>query len=703
MSRVIIEGYGSPIVVIKDTNGRILFDTGISIAELGLSSFDYEAYDQGEDTCIIVLNCTDVEVFNKLGLTRYQVLDIKWGYLPNMLNYPVRLYIRNIKRKYTDNGLEVELLLTDTIALLKDQKSPFVAESEDFLDYLGNLGPVKIELQEGDSKGSDGPKVVGYNFLFDSEKESIKAFEAEHKNITVDNDRQEILALDKPNVDNGNYTSLDQLNTTDTGKFTSYRLFEEYNTAAMSVFKIQARAYGYPISNVSDYVNFLKQLPPESAIQVRGEIISGGPSNPAVWDPNPNNLNGIYAREKELDAPLKHETMLDEYGYPVQGGPIGYMPVQKFQDESSGFYEVFEKETLARVREANAQAKKNLAELQNSLVGIFNQLAIPAGIKVDADNSLDAVNKILDSSEKGPFKVTDENGVVTIRNKSFSTGSRKYTWKGGMGDFLSFTYNSESHYSNKLDLVLDQFSVDPQTGDIKVAKTVIDNYVDVHSPDEMNYRTEELKARQLVRAQLVEGYKKFRQLQSEGADAMAKEFSAPASIYEGVYFFWDTHNQPGYQDDSGINKAAKDNVGASYAARYHPQFSGDGSIIEETKKLVQNRLAEFEQDKNKVTMTFIGDPYLGDSITIKLTGLSKYDSDSYYITNVKHRIDSSGYICTCEGFKTSYLPKNEVTEEVEVKKSTAKVKVKQYQVPKTVQCLDYENWSSETRSGLIGG
>jgi hypothetical protein len=281
-----------------------------------------------------------------------------------------------------------------------------------------------------------------------------------------------------------------------------------------------------------------------------------------------------------------------------------------------------------------------------------------------------------------PMQVTGRDGKVVTYNKDRAIREapiRTYIFKGGNGNFLEFTYDTNAKYSDDTN-VLRQFRVDAETGAITQMDFLNSKkkVVDVEHPQQdyqaqwdraTNEGLENLALNNPAALAQVASTAHF-----EGYSGEAPDGGTVLVSYDQEYSFRTKDyliSRGDYQEwMPAVDNATRNN---------HPIVSVPGPNLEEfADTTIENELSNLrrgEQEMPKAVAKVLGDPQLVSGRKVVFQGLAKRRCGSYFITSCTHTIDQSGYITKIEAYWVGDISvgvntvKTELTTEDLVKKA----------------------------------
>lgn len=255
-----------------------------------------------------------------------------------------------------------------------------------------------------------------------------------------------------------------------------------------------------------------------------------------------------------------------------------------------------------------------------------------------------------------PKQVTGRNGKAITYDKIRKLKSdpiSEYTFKGGNGRLLEFTYDTNAKYS-KDNNALSHFSIDPKTGAITRKDYLKDSTrIPERAEDpsqEVQTHLEEATIQGLVavagQGGNVWGY--IQRTSSEHATGVSVDGTIVPVTYWGEFngSIAGTMMQRG---DVGDYRVAVDNTAMNQKKYTMPMIH-----VDEAKKELENELKAMkfgDGESVKATAKILGDPQAISGVNTVIKGVGKRRSGTYFLTGCIHDISpSGGFICTLEGY-----------------------------------------------------
>ena len=146
----------APFIKVYNFDKRLIASTksvGNEGPGIHIVSMEYTYDDDNDDACNIVLQANDAKWLDYLQITREDILTVSWGYLTGPSTSNRTVVIRDIRSRYSQNGITCELKCSDMATYLKVTNSPFT-ENITPIDYIKQYcsGILNIEIINAGNK-----------------------------------------------------------------------------------------------------------------------------------------------------------------------------------------------------------------------------------------------------------------------------------------------------------------------------------------------------------------------------------------------------------------------------------------------------------------------------------------------------------------------------------------------------------------------
>ena len=283
---------------------------------------------------------------------------------------------------------------------------------------------------------------------------------------------------------------------------------------------------------------------------------------------------------------------------------------------------------------------KLIAKLPYAITG----LRLP----VTGKNAQALAQNAVDKLSPYPMQVVGRDGKMVTYNKNRAMKAnpeRTFEWKGGNGNLLDFTFDTNAKYSDD-DNVLRQFKMDPKTGDIttvdhinSLKKIVTTTTVEENSEKEVE-RGDQNQLNNVIlnhpdQLSQVAGttpYKKYSVVGPDGGPALVTYHGDQAMSHVG------------YNQSKGSMVWPMPALSTTSMVR--PVCANMTIPLHESQDTIKNEIANLrrgEQEKTKANAKILGDPQMVSGIKVAFKGLAKRRCGDYFITACTHTIDSGGY------------------------------------------------------------
>lgn len=142
VSKPTFQGYGTPVVYIFDSNGNQVLDLRVGVSgqyDIALEKFTYDFKEKEEDKCTIVISSSRLDIMDDLSFYVGQKLQVAWGYLNGDVNPPIKLLIADTRERFTVDGYQITVELTDDFSALNKRVNPSITVLEKKLAAFNNL------------------------------------------------------------------------------------------------------------------------------------------------------------------------------------------------------------------------------------------------------------------------------------------------------------------------------------------------------------------------------------------------------------------------------------------------------------------------------------------------------------------------------------------------------------------------------------
>lgn len=133
----IYDKQGVPITMDGNTDGK-----RIEVNQM-ITKFNYKYDEENDDECCITIQVVRSNQLDNPEFRTDNIIKVRWGYiLPGgkLLQSPIRtVAIRDIKSTYKSDGIEMELICSDLVSYLKNQRDNTVSDSDNFIDWINEI------------------------------------------------------------------------------------------------------------------------------------------------------------------------------------------------------------------------------------------------------------------------------------------------------------------------------------------------------------------------------------------------------------------------------------------------------------------------------------------------------------------------------------------------------------------------------------
>jgi len=265
-------------------------------------------------------------------------------------------------------------------------------------------------------------------------------------------------------------------------------------------------------------------------------------------------------------------------------------------------------------------------------------------------NYAEGIKNAVSKNKGGPWKVTGRGNGMIISNMNFKQPAyREYNFGGEVkdniigtgsmiysdGDLLDFTFDSSNKYKSKS--MKGVLKIDPKTGQVvlsdykQVEKVKPD---DTFTPDQARDKYAEIDYNKSILSSFQKGeMPKPKHYYTIGLPDQSYQLSKDGTWHPG-------------RDETALIQLR------------HLEFKPMAEELqEEIDNQVINGNGDDSEERNKINMTILGDPYITSGVVVEVAGLSKKDNGKYYLTKVCHTLsEGSGYTVKMEGFDRTKYP-----------------------------------------------
>lgn len=369
-------------------------------------------------------------------------------------------------------------------------------------------------------------------------------------------------------------------------------------------------------------------------------------------------------------------------GYPVRK-PSSSVTMQRISDNfgknSSTPQEEFEafKQDLdnkSKDKKAAYQEYKESAlagkEVDPLSVAFWDFWGIDKDAIIEGNNPKSILSNALSQSEED-WAVTGHGNKVVIHTRNLTHSAyRSYEWGKDDGFLLEFDFDSDSMFNN--DLLTEKFGIDPETGALTLKDYVIkkrNDTRDARTPLQYDKLSREAQAAEY----LMDEPNPFSVYDSKGV------------IQGGVITLPPIGTQTPGEDltspnlmDRPINLAIDNTAVQLPVSMLVSPVASD--LQDSMDALVKDLKDSQESKRRKVTALIVGDPLLGCSVNISITGVAKKHCGDYHIVNCNHSISSSGYTTSLTMYPISTFNSGLVSADAKVEKKEVVDSLKKYEL-----------------------
>ena len=590
-------GYGTPIVLIWDKQGRLILDlipVGKSYYEIALMSFTYEFKEKEEDQCTIVFSCNTLDLMDNMDFFQGQFLLVSWGYADGNLRPPLKVVVVDTKEKYNEKGFQLTLVCSDNLSFFSRTKTALQASLETSQANIRKmLSPGAIDLETG-----------------------IKMLEG-------------------------------------------WRDWDYGNTANLSIQKNHVVNVGpiestakFPRESVEEQTEFLNQL----SDYYRRKNLPYGTQQPTLdsMPAHPTNINADFLKELATVYDVPPEAIMA-----TEKGKL--FPQYFSQDKEGKYHSLTEGITPGPTSDdppPYPEHQPNLPQEQLDHIATLPYALTGYHITVSGKNAQSLAKNTLDTISPYPMEVVGRDGKMVTYNKDRAVRARpvkEYIFKAGKGYFLEFTYDSNAKYSDDSN-VLRNFSVDPKTGAI-TQKDMInskDKVVDVQDPVS-DYRAQFQRDVTEKTENLLINDPNGYFAKSLATSPQFAKFSGKTSAGDQVLVAYDKHISTAtkaYETPNGGTFVQDTKQAVDGTAVYVPVMANiTQDITDFAEVTLENgikNLMRGEQERVKAKAKLLGDPQMVSGVKVTFLGLAKRRCGNYFLTGCVHTIDQGGYIMDFE-------------------------------------------------------
>lgn len=141
-SKPTFQGYGTPVVYLFDSASNLIIDlrpSGSGAYDIALEKFTYEFKEKEEDKCTIVLSSVKLNIMDDYYFYVGQTMKVAWGYLNGDISSPISLLIADTRERFTTEGFQVTIELTDNFSALSKNVNPGIVVLQKKLESFKDL------------------------------------------------------------------------------------------------------------------------------------------------------------------------------------------------------------------------------------------------------------------------------------------------------------------------------------------------------------------------------------------------------------------------------------------------------------------------------------------------------------------------------------------------------------------------------------
>jgi len=146
-NRILATSLGMPLYWIYDKKGVPITMEGNFGGEININQmvtkFNYKYDEENDDECCITIQVVRSGQLDNPEFRTDNVIQVRWGYIVpggKILQSPMRtVAIRDLKTMYKSDGIELELICSDLVSYLKNQRDNTVSDSDNFIDWINEI------------------------------------------------------------------------------------------------------------------------------------------------------------------------------------------------------------------------------------------------------------------------------------------------------------------------------------------------------------------------------------------------------------------------------------------------------------------------------------------------------------------------------------------------------------------------------------